>query len=51
MIRENEGKIVQIVGPVVDVEFSTGQLPEIYDAVEVPRNGDRLILEAQKHRE
>jgi len=44
-----EGRIVQIMGPVVDVEFSNGMLPEIYDAVEVPRNGDRLVLEVQKH--
>jgi F-type H+-transporting ATPase subunit beta len=49
MIERTEGRIVQIMGPVVDVEFPAGQLPEIYDAVEVPRNGDRLILEAQKH--
>jgi F-type H+-transporting ATPase subunit beta len=49
MIKGSEGHVVQIMGPVVDVEFPTGQLPEIYDAVEVPRNGDRLILEVQKH--
>jgi F-type H+/Na+-transporting ATPase subunit beta len=49
MMERTEGRIVQIMGPVVDVEFSTGQLPEIYDAVEVPRNGDTLVLEAQKH--
>jgi F-type H+-transporting ATPase subunit beta len=49
MTERTEGKIVQIMGPVVDVEFPAGELPEIYDAVEVPRNGDRLVLEAQKH--
>jgi F-type H+-transporting ATPase subunit beta len=49
MTERTEGRVVQIMGPVVDVEFSTGQLPEIYDAVEVPRNGDKLVLEAQKH--
>jgi F-type H+-transporting ATPase subunit beta len=49
MIERTEGRVVQIMGPVVDVEFPTGQLPEIYDAVEVPRNGDKLVLEAQKH--
>jgi F-type H+-transporting ATPase subunit beta len=49
MTERTEGKIVQIMGPVVDVEFPAGQLPEIYDALEVPRNGDMLILEAQKH--
>jgi F-type H+-transporting ATPase subunit beta len=49
MIKGSEGHVVQIMGPVVDVEFPAGELPEIYDAVEVPRNGDSLVLEAQKH--
>ena len=31
----NKGKIVQIIGPVVDVEFSDGQLPAIYNALTV----------------
>jgi F-type H+-transporting ATPase subunit beta len=31
----NTGKIVQIIGPVVDVEFSDGQLPKIYDALHI----------------
>mgnify|MGYP001041468866 FL=1 len=45
-----EGRIVQILGGVVDVEFPVGQLPEISDAVEVPREGAfSLILEVQKH--
>jgi F-type H+-transporting ATPase subunit beta len=49
MTKESKGRIVQIMGPVVDVEFSAGELPEIYHAVEVPRNGDMLVLEVQKH--
>lgn len=44
------GKVVQILGGVVDVEFPGGDLPEIYDAIEVPReNTSPLILEVQKH--
>jgi F-type H+/Na+-transporting ATPase subunit beta len=44
------GQVVQILGGVVDVEFPTGQLPDIYDALEVPREGKfPLILEVQKH--
>ena len=31
----NQGKIVQIIGPVVDVEFAAGQLPAIYNALTV----------------
>ena len=30
----NIGKIVQVIGPVVDVDFSGGRLPKIYDALE-----------------
>jgi F-type H+-transporting ATPase subunit beta len=49
MARTN-GRIVQILGGVVDAEFPVGQLPEIFDAVEVPREGAApLILEVQKH--
>jgi F-type H+-transporting ATPase subunit beta len=33
------GKVVQVIGPVVDVEFSPGQLPDIYNAVAVTRDG------------
>ena len=31
----NEGKIVQIIGPVIDVKFDDGELPEIYYALEI----------------
>jgi F-type H+-transporting ATPase subunit beta len=44
------GRIAQIFGGVVDVEFSPGNLPEMFEAVEVPRDGhDKLILEVQRH--
>lgn len=44
------GRIVQILGGVVDVEFPKGELPEIYDAIEVPRSGKLpLVLEVQRH--
>ena len=44
------GKIVQILGGVVDVEFPEGGLPEVYQAIEIPRQGQLpLILEVQKH--
>jgi len=46
----NTGKIVQIIGPVVDVEFATGHLPEIFDALEVKsKDNARLVLEVQQH--
>ncbi|MFN2194581.1 MAG: F0F1 ATP synthase subunit beta [Anaerolineales bacterium] len=44
------GHILQILGGVVDVEFPAGELPEIYDAVEVPLDGGGVVvLEVQKH--
>ncbi|MGA1236502.1 MAG: F0F1 ATP synthase subunit beta [Limisphaerales bacterium] len=50
----NKGKIVQIIGPVVDVEFQAGQLPALYNALvieyELPLRGKtKLVLEVQQH--
>ena len=43
------GKIKQIIGAVVDVQFE-GTLPEIYNALELKRpNGDTLVLEVEQH--
>ena len=45
----NVGKVKQIIGAVVDVQFD-GKLPEIYNALELKReNGDTLVLEVQQH--
>jgi len=45
------GKVAQIIGPVVDVEFANGaELPKIYDSLEVANaDGTKLILEVQSH--
>src|SRR5215470_15154124 len=44
------GRVVQILGGVVDVEFSEGNVPELYEAIEVERPGQKkLVLEVQKH--
>ena len=46
----NWGEIIQVIGPVVDVKFASGKLPEIYNAVHVPRDdGTELIMESQQH--
>lgn len=43
------GKIVQVIGPVVDVEFSSGDLPEIYDALQiVADDGNKTTVEVQQ---
>ena len=44
------GRIIQITGPVLDIEFPPGRLPGIYDAVEIVRpDGGTLIAEVQQH--
>ena len=43
------GKIVQIIGPVVDVEFPAGQLPSIYDALIIHRDGEVITAEVAQH--
>lgn len=50
----NEGKIVQIIGPVVDIDFSGGGLPAILNAVKIPRvtvegKNEELVVEVQQH--
>lgn len=48
-----KGKVVQVIGPVVDVEFNDGQLPSILDALKItnPEYGpaDNLTLEVAQH--
>lgn len=46
--EENTGKIIQVVGVVVDVEF-TGKIPAIYDALHVDRGKTMLTLEVAQH--
>ncbi len=44
------GRVIQITGPVVDIEFPAGQLPAILNAVEIERPGDLpLVCEVQQH--
>ena len=44
------GRVIQIQGSVVDVEFPEGQLPEVFEALEIPRtSGANLVLEVEKH--
>ena len=48
-MAENKGKIVQIIGTVVDVEFPPDNLPEIYNALTLQHNGEELVLEVEQH--
>jgi F-type H+-transporting ATPase subunit beta len=51
---QNVGKVVQVIGPVVDVEFEGGHLPEIYNAVRISTKGDGgtpidVVCEVEQH--
>ncbi|UCF62645.1 MAG: F0F1 ATP synthase subunit beta, partial [Anaerolineaceae bacterium] len=49
-MEQVDGRVSQVQGAVVDCEFPPGDLPEIYDAIEVLREGaEPLVLEVQKH--
>ncbi len=43
------GKVVQVIGTVVDIEFPPDQLPKLFDALEVDNAGEKLVLEVQQH--
>jgi F-type H+-transporting ATPase subunit beta len=43
------GKIIQIVGVVIDAEFAQGKLPAIYDALELDNGGKKMVLEVAQH--
>ena len=45
----DKGRIVQVLGPVVDVEFETDNLPYIKDALEVDNNGKKCVMEVAQH--
>ena len=45
----NKGRIVQVMGPVVDVVFEDGNLPRIKDALQVENNGKTCIMEVAQH--
>jgi F-type H+-transporting ATPase subunit beta len=53
-MAQNVGKIVQVIGPVIDVEFDPEQLPALYTALEVADDGNgrppvRVVAEVQQH--
>lgn len=53
-MSQNIGKIIQIIGPVVDIQFEDENLPKIYNAIKIPRTStegktEDLIVEVQQH--
>ena len=46
---KNVGKIVQVIGPVVDIRFSDENLPNLLNAIEIDNHGKRLVVEVAQH--
>lgn len=46
---EHVGKIVQVIGPVVDIRFDAENLPDIYNAIEINMGDKKLIAEVEQH--
>jgi len=50
MAKSNVGKITQIIGAVLDIKFTEGNLPEIYDAIDITtKEGNVLVVEVAQH--
>lgn len=50
MAQQNKGKITQIIGAVLDIKFSEGKLPAIYEAIHITRtSGELLVVEVAQH--
>lgn len=48
-MKKSEGKITQIIGPVIDIKFNDGELPTLYNAIEIPLEEGRLVVEVAQH--
>ena len=44
-----KGKVAQIIGTVVDIEYPPDKLPALFNAIEIPTDGGKIVLEAQEH--
>ena len=45
MSEKHIGKVIQVIGPVLDIQFEDGQLPELLNAIEIDNHGEKLIVE------
>jgi len=44
-----KGKVVQVIGTVVDIEFPPDELPSLFNAIEIPMDSGKVVLEVQEH--
>lgn len=49
MAQNNVGKIIQIIGAVLDIKFSSGDLPALNNAIEINNNGNKIVAEVAQH--
>lgn len=49
LAEQNKGKVIQIIGAVLDVKFETGKLPALYNAIEITKGENTLVAEVSQH--
>jgi ATP synthase, F1 beta subunit len=48
-MTQNTGYIIQVIGPVIDIKFENGKLPEIYNAIKIQNNDIEITAEVMQH--
>ncbi|MGL4762685.1 MAG: F0F1 ATP synthase subunit beta [Sarcina sp.] len=48
-MADNIGKVVQVIGPVVDIKFESGHLPDMYNAIIIKKDGKEIVCEVEQH--
>ena len=48
-MNNTKGTVIQIMGPVLDIRFEDGQLPQLLSAIEIPHNGQTIVAEVAQH--
>ena len=49
MSKQNIGKVVQVIGPVLDIRFEDGQLPELLNAIDIQSGDRKIVAEVAQH--
>ena len=48
-MSNNIGKVVQVIGPVLDIRFDDGHLPDLLNAIEIETQGHTVVAEVAQH--
>ena len=49
MSEKHIGKVIQVIGPVLDIQFKDGELPDLLNAIEIDNHGEKLVVEVAQH--